>query len=138
MAEQAGRLLLLKLGNGASPEVFTTVGGLTSSSISTANGTVDITTFDDAGIRTLLAGKFGVAYSISGSGLTQDTAQFASLRALTGAGTANNFQFVNPDTTGGIIYEGPFIATSFEETAELNAAAGFSISLESSGAVTLT
>ena len=58
MAGLQGRLLALKLGDGASPEVFTTVAGIKTKGIAFANGTVDITTDDSLGIKELLAGKF--------------------------------------------------------------------------------
>ena len=43
MAAQKGSALLMKIGNGASPEVFTTIGGMRSTSISMNDEVVDIT-----------------------------------------------------------------------------------------------
>ena len=55
MAVQKGASLVVKIGNGASPEVFTTVAGLQDTSISINQETVDVTNKDSSRVRTLLA-----------------------------------------------------------------------------------
>lgn len=137
MAEQ-GRDLLLKLTNDDSPETFTTVGGLTSVSVAGANGTVDITSFDDDGVRKLLSGKYGLAYTVSASGVAPDTAAFAAIRTAFNAGTPKNFQIDNPAATGGATYEASWIITAFEETGETDGYLTYSITLESADTVTIS
>ena len=138
MAATQGRDLLLKLGNAASPEVYATVAGLTTKSIAGANGTLDVTTDDDDGVRKLLAGKYGMAFTISASGIAPDTSAYAGLRTKFLAGTVHNFQLDNPASTGGATYQGSFAITSFEETGETDGALSFSITLESAGVITAT
>ena len=52
MAAQKGSSLLVKIGDGASPEAFTTIGGLRSTSISLNDEAVDVTTMDSSNART--------------------------------------------------------------------------------------
>jgi predicted secreted protein len=47
MAKYCGKDLLLQMGNGASPEVFTTIGAMKSNSLTINNEKVDVTTKDD-------------------------------------------------------------------------------------------
>ena len=46
MAAQKGRSLLMKIGDGASPEAFTTIGGMRSTSIAINDEMVDVTNKD--------------------------------------------------------------------------------------------
>ncbi len=138
MAATQGRDLLLKISNEASPEVFTTVAGLTTKGIAGANGTLDVTTDDDDGVRRLLAGRYGQAWTVTASGIAADTAGYALLRTVFAAGTARSFTIVQPATTGGADYVGEFIITSFEETGETDGAVTFNITLESAGAVAIS
>ena len=55
MAVQKGSALLVKVGNGGSPESFTTVAGLRDTSISINAETIDVTNKDSSRVRTLLA-----------------------------------------------------------------------------------
>ena len=74
MAVQTGASLLVKVGNGASPEVFTTVAGLRDTSISINQETVDVTNKDSSRVRTLLAPGGIKSFTISGSGVFTDSA----------------------------------------------------------------
>ena len=57
MTVQAGKDILLKIGDGGAPEVFTTVAGLRARTIALNARTVDVTDGDSAGRwRELLAG----------------------------------------------------------------------------------
>lgn len=138
MAEQKGRDLVIKLGDGASPETFNTIGGATSGTITANNNTVDITSKDDAGVRNLLEGLFGKAFTVSLSGFFSDDTHIGTLRTNMLAGTETNFQVVIPGSSSNGTYEGPFIITSLEETGEVEGAVQYSVTMESSGAVTFT
>ena len=46
MAKQLGRSLLLKIGDGASPDVYTAFAGLNSKSLTVNNSAIDVTTPD--------------------------------------------------------------------------------------------
>ena len=74
MAAQKGSALLMKIGDGASPEVFTTIGGLRSTSISLNEEAVDVTTKDSSGkYRELL----GAASSLDCSSLLLCNSSFS-------------------------------------------------------------
>lgn len=145
MAAQKGSALLLKIGDGASPEVFTTVGGLRSNTITMNEEAVDVTTKDDNGHRALLAGGGTNSVSVSGSGVFTDAASETSLKDAyfaqqntsdgSSAQTAafNNFQIIVPDFG---TLTGSFMIASLEYAGEYNGETTYSVSLESNGYIT--
>ena len=72
MAAQKGSALLMKIGNAASPEVFTTIGGMRSTSIALNDEAVDVTNKDSGRARTLLAQGGVNSLTVSGSGVFTD------------------------------------------------------------------
>lgn len=135
MAAQKGSALLLKIGDGGSPESFTTVGGLRSTSITQNDEAVDITNKDSSGNRELLANGGIRSVSISGSGVFTDAASETTLEGDFGASTFSNYQVIVPDFG---TYEGAFMVASLEYGGEYNGEVTYSVTLESSGAVTFT
>lgn len=133
MAAQKGKAVLIKHGNGAGSEVFTTIGGLRSTTITKNDEAVDITNKDSSNVRELLGGAGISSITISGSGVFTDTAGELSLRAELGASAFNNYQFVIPDLG---TYTGAFMLASLEYAGEYNGEATYSCTFESSGAVT--
>lgn len=133
MAAQKGAALLIKVGNGGSPETFTTVGGLRSTGITINDEAVDITNKDSSGNRTLLADGGIFSISVSGSGVFTDSASESTLRSLAGASSFTNFQIIIPDLG---TYTGAFMVASLEFTGEHNGEVAYSTTLESSGAIT--
>lgn len=139
MAAQKGRELLLKMGDGASPEAFTTIGGLRDTEVVINEQEVDITSKDDAGIRQLLDGNILRSVSISGSGVFKDGAEFNTFRDAALAGTHKNYQVIIPGTSSaGGTYEGSFRITNLTENGAHDGEVQYSCSLESAGAVTWT
>lgn len=135
MAE-LGRLFLLKIGDGGTPtEAFTTVAGLNTTSLTINNETVDVTTKDDEGWRKLLAGASFRTMSVSGNGIIQDATNKETLVNNAINGTINNYQLVFAD---GAQFEGAFQVTSVELSGEHNGALTYSVSLESSDAITFS
>jgi TP901-1 family phage major tail protein len=138
MAAQKGSALLIKIGSG-SPEAFTTVGGLRSTSISLNDEAVDVTTMDSSNNRTLLPNGGIQSMSISGSGVFTDAASETALKTAFGASTFSNYQFIVPMDSGETgTYEGAFMISSLEYSGEYNGEVTYSVTLESSGAVTYT
>ena len=133
MAAQKGSSLLLKIGNAGSPEAFTTIGGLRSTSITMNDEAVDITNKDSSGVRALLANGGVQSTSISGSGVFTDAASEATLRGKFGASSFSNFQVIVPDFG---TYTGAFMVASLEYAGEFNGEVTYSVTLESSGTVT--
>ena len=133
MAAQKGSALLLKIGDGASPEAFTTVGGLRSTSITLNDEAVDVTTKDSRSLRALLANGGVQTISISGSGVFTDAASETTLRGKFGASSFSNFQVIIPDFG---TYTGAFMVASLEYAGEYNGEVTYSVTLESSGTIT--
>ena len=133
MAAQKGSSLLLKVGNGASPEVFTTIGGLRSTSITMNDEPVDVTNKDSSGVRALLAQGGTTSYTISGSGVFTDAASETTLRQKFNTATFANFQVIVPDFG---TFTGAFMVASLEYAGEYNGEVTYSVTLESAGAIT--
>ena len=130
----SGRSMLLKIGDAASPEVFTAIGGIQTKSVSVNNNPVDVSD-DSASYQKMLSAGGIQAYEISGSGVSKSSAQFLALKAAAAARSELNYQITNGlgDTV-----EGMFVITSFEETGGHTDAQTFNISLSSGGAITYT
>ena len=134
MAAQKGKDILLKIGDGAGPEVFTTVAGLRARTISLNARSVDATDSDSAGRwRELLAGAGVRQASVSGAGVFRDAASDALIRAAFFAQSADNWQLVVPDFG---VLEGPFLVAALEYAGEHEGEASFALSLASAGEVT--
>ena len=135
MAAQKGRSFLVKAGDGATSEAFTTVAAFRTNSFTMNNETVDITNKDSAGWRELLANAGTKSASMSGSGVfTDDTTQIGEQTKFI-AGSINNYElyFENGDKLAGA-----FQITSMEYAGDHNNEQTYSISYESSGAITYT
>lgn len=136
MTAQKGSLLLLKVGDGATPtENFTTVGGLRTTGFTHNNQTVDATNKDSGAWRQLLDGAGTRSITISGSGVFTDAVSEETVR-----GFAMNNQIKNYKMTfgNGDSMTGPFQITSYQRAGNHNNEETYSISLASAGAVTFT
>tara|TARA_Y100001937_G_scaffold54874_1_gene75610 strand:+ start:246 stop:659 length:414 start_codon:yes stop_codon:yes gene_type:complete len=133
MAAQKGSAMLLKIGNGGSPETFTTVGGLRSTSITQNDEAVDITTKDSSAKRQLLAQAGVQSLTISGSGVFTDAASEQDMRADVGSSSFTNYQILIPHLG---TYTGAFMISSLEYAGEFNGEVTYSVTLESAGDIT--
>ena len=133
MAAQKGSAMLMKVGNAGSPETFTTIAGLRSTSLTVNNESVDVTNKDSSNNRTLLADAGVQSISVSGSGVFTDGASETTLKTNALADTQNNYQFLVPDFG---TYTGAFQLTSLEYGGEYNGEVTYSFTFESSGAIT--
>ena len=137
MAKQLGRSLLIKIGDGAGTEAFTTIAGLNSKSITINNSSIDVTTPDATtpGGALWASNLNGLkSVSISGDGIFLDeSAQEGRLNTIAiAADPVANFQIVVPDFGA---YSGEFRVTSLEFGGETEGATTFSLSLESNGTI---
>ncbi|HEX5775678.1 MAG TPA: phage major tail protein, TP901-1 family [Caulobacteraceae bacterium] len=133
MAAQKGKDILLKIGDGAGPEVFTTVAGLRARTISLNARSVDATDSDSAGRwRELLAGAGVRQASVSGAGVFRDADSDALIRAAFFAQSADNWQLVVPDFG---VLEGPFLVAALEYAGEHEGEATYAITLASAGEI---
>ena len=133
MAAQKGSAMLMKVGNGGSPETFTTIAGLRSTSLTINNESVDVTNKDSSNQRTLLAAAGVQSISVSGSGVFTDSASETTMKTNVLADTIDNYQFLVPDFG---TFTGGFQVTSVEYAGEYNGEVTYSMSFESSGAIT--
>ena len=135
MAAQKGKTFVLKIGNGATVEVFTTVGGMRSTSISINNTSVDITDKDSDSWQTLLADAGGRSVAISASGIFKDTVSEQTILDAAMAALINNYQIVFED---GGTFEGGFQIETLSYQGDNNDVRQYSLSLKSSGTITFT
>ena len=133
MAAQKGKDILLKIGDGAGTEVFTTVAGLRARTLSLNARSVDATDSDSAGRwRELLAGAGVRQASVSGAGVFRDAASDALIRAAFFAQSADNWQLIVPDFG---VLEGPFLVAALEYAGEHEGEATYAITLASAGEI---
>ena len=136
MSAQRGKDLLIKIGDGADPEVFTTVAGLRASTLAFNAQSVDVTNADSAGQwRELLDGGGVASASISGSGVFKDAASDASLRSAFFAQSLKDFQIVIPSF--GTV-SGPFKLTALQYDGPFDGELKMSLTLASAGQIAFT
>ncbi|MEO0880305.1 MAG: phage major tail protein, TP901-1 family [Pseudomonadota bacterium] len=136
MTAQAGKDLLLKIGDNGSPENFTTVAGLRTRSLSLNAQTVDVTHAESVGgWRELLAGAGIRQASVAGAGVFLNDASAAEIRAAFFAGAARVWRIVIP---GFGVIEGRFLIANLDYGGEFNGEASVSMALESAGALIFT
>ena len=140
MAAQKGSSFLLKDNASGTPA---TIGGLRATSMTVNGELVDITTKDSTAFvnggndigREILTGGGIMSMSISASGVFTDGTDDENVRDAAFKGELNAYQLVfgNADTI-----DGTFKITSYERSGEFNGEETYSLTLESSGAVTFT
>lgn len=139
MAKQLGRALLVKIGDGADPVVYSNLCGLNSKSLTINNSSIDVTTPDcttpEGALYTeTLAGLKNV--SVSGDGFFEDSTAEARMNTVAMANdNSTDFEIVVPDFG---TYAGTFRIASVEFGGETEGGVTYSLSLESSGTVTFT
>lgn len=139
MAAQKGREMIIKLGNGASPQTFTLIAGLRDTTLTISDTEVDITTKEDVGYRKLLEGRIIKSMAVSGTGVFKDDTVFNTLRAAMDSGTHYDYQIIVPgDNAAGGTFEGAFRITSLEISGAHDGEVQYSISLASDGNATFT
>jgi TP901-1 family phage major tail protein len=137
MAKQLGRALLVKIDDGAGTK--NNLCGLNSKSLTLNNSSIDVTTPDCASpegalYTETLAGLKSV--SVSGDGFFEDSTAEARMNTVAMANdNSTSFEIVVPDFG---TYAGTFRIASLEFGGETEGGVTYSLSLESSGAVTFT
>ena len=139
MAKQQGRELLVKIRTSTGPDVFSTLCGLTTKTITINNNEIDVTTADcttPGGV--LWTGVLGGAkrFSVSGNGFFEDSAAEAALNTLAMATSPIGvFQVIMPAFG---TFQGSFFLSSTEYGGDQEGGVTYSLSLASSGTVTFT
>ena len=135
MAAQAGKDLLLKIGDGALPESFTTMAGLRTKALSLNARNVDVTHADSPGRWRELIGAGVRSASVTGAGIFVDSAADALVRGVFFDQAKHNWRLIIPDF--GVI-EGAFLITALEYAGRHDGEATYSLSLASAGALSFT
>lgn len=136
MAAKRGSKVLIKRGNGAGPEVFTTIGTLKTQDISFSAGQIDTTTLDNVdangeAYQELMSGLRSI--SINGAGLAKAIGVVQDLFEDQLAGTIRNFELVIPHI--GTVTCG-FLIGEFQFSGNHDGTADFTMSAASSGVPT--
>lgn len=133
MPAQNGSTFLLKVGDGASPPVFSTVAGLRTTQMSINGDPVVITSKDSGGWRELLSGAGSRSVSVSAAGIFLGSAAESRIRAHALAGTIADYEL---SFEGGERLRGRFLIQRLDYSGDFNAERNYAITLESSGPVT--
>lgn len=133
MAAEKGSAFLLKIGNGAPSPVFSTVAGLRTTQLSINGEAVVITNKSSAGWRELLPGAGVRSVSVTAAGVFTGSAAETRLKANALAGTVDDYQLV---FESGEQMQGKFLLTRLDYSGDFNGERAYTLSLESSGAVT--
>jgi TP901-1 family phage major tail protein len=136
MAAKAGKNFLLKVEEVAGGGSYATVGGLRSTSFTKSAEAIDATNHGSNQNKEILDGAGIKSMAISGSGIFTTDASLDVVEDAFDAQTLTRFQVVDADT--GKTYTGLFKITSFERGGDYNNEMSYSISLESSGAITIS
>lgn len=131
MAAESGRDLRIEYA--ADGLTYVVVAGARTDSLTFNNEMIDITDKDDAGVRTMLDDVSLKSMSLSCTGVAKGST-FSALAAAAASGTALHAFRVALGSFS--TYSGSFFITSFEATGEQADTITFTLSLESSGAIT--
>lgn len=135
MSAQMGRNLLVKIGDGGSPENFATVAGLRATTLAFNAQSIDITDNASTGMwRELLAGGIKSA-TISGNGVFKDANSDETLRQAFFDQACPDFQIVIP---GFGAVTGPFKITALQYDGPFDGEVKLSLTLASAGALAFT
>ncbi|MBI1360920.1 MAG: phage major tail protein, TP901-1 family [Alphaproteobacteria bacterium] len=133
MAGQRGRDMLVKVGDGGSPETFVVVAGLRTQSITLGARVLDATTTQSPGAwRELMACAGVKSVEIAGSGLFKDAASDTRMRTAFFAGEPVKLQLVLPDFG---TLTGPFVISALAYSGDHDGEEAFAIRLPSAGLV---
>ncbi|HEV2561922.1 MAG TPA: phage major tail protein, TP901-1 family [Rhizomicrobium sp.] len=136
MSAQKGKDLLIKIGDGGSPETFATVAGLRATTLAFNAQSVDVTNADSTDMwRELLAGGGAKSATITGSGVFKDAASDESIRSTFFNQTTPNLQIVIPSF--GTV-QGAFKVSSLQYEGPYDGELKINLSLASAGALTFT
>jgi len=132
MAAERGSAFLLKVGDGGSPAVYSTVAGLKTTQLSINGDPVVITNKDSGGWRQLLSGAGVRSVSVAASGIFTGSAAEAKLRSLALIGDIADYEL---SFESGERMRGAFLVTRLEYAGDFNGERNYTLPLESSGAV---
>jgi TP901-1 family phage major tail protein len=130
MAAEKGSAFLLKIGDGGSPVIFSTLAGLKTTNFAINAETVNITHKGSGGWRELLGGAGIRSVSVSGSGVFTNSVAEQRLRIKAISGDLDEYQMS--------FESGETIRAKFQVSRlDYNGERTYSVTLESSGSLTI-
>ncbi|MFS0737175.1 phage tail protein [Sphingomonas sp. 1P06PA] len=132
MAVEKGSAFLLKIGDGAAPPVFATVAGMRTTQMSINGQAVAITHKGSGGWRELLSGAGVRSVSVAAAGIFTGSAAESRLRANALAGLIDEYEL---SFESGERMRGRFLVTRLDYAGDHDGERGYTLALESSGAV---
>jgi len=132
MTVEQGSAFLLKIGDGATPQNFTTIAGLRTTQLSIKGETVVITTKDSGGWRDLLSGAGTRSVSVAAAGVFMGTAGEALMQTNALTGLLNTYQL---SFASGHTMTGQFVVAKLDYAGDFHNERSYTLALESSGAV---
>lgn len=136
MTAQLGRSLVLQVEDSEGSNTFTTVAGLKTTKLTRNNAVVDVTSKDSNAVKELLEGAGLRSVSISAEGVFKDDAAYNTISLAADTDQHLKYRVIVPGDTYDKTITGVFAITSFDESGTHDGEVTFSISLESSGAIT--
>ena len=136
MAAQAGKDVLLAIGDDGHPQTFTAAAGLRAKSISLNARTVDVTHADSPGRwRELIEGAGLKSAAVTGAGVFVDAAADEQVRRVFFDQAKRTWRLAIPDFG---TMEGDFLVTALEYSGRYDGEAAYSLTLASAGALSFT
>ena len=136
MAGQKGRDVLIKIGDGGSPQAFVTIAGIRAKTISLNARAVDGTSAESPDAwRELIAGAGVKSATVSGAGVFKDANSDALMREAFFSQAARDWRLVIPDFG---TLDGPFIIEALDYSGDHDGEAAFAITLASAGALSFS
>jgi TP901-1 family phage major tail protein len=130
MAAEKGSAFLLKISDGATTPVFTTLAGLRTTGLTLNAESVNITHKGSGGWRELLGGAGIRSISLSGSGVFTNSTAETRLRTLALGAAVDEYEVVF-ETSDRL--KGKFQVTRLDYAGDYNGERTYAVTLESSG-----
>ena len=132
MAAEKGSAFLLKVGDGGSPPVYATVGGMRTTQMSVNGEAVNVTSKESAGWRELLSGAGVRSVSVAASGIFTGSAAETRIKSNALAGLLDDYEL---SFESGERLRGRFLLTRLDYAGDHGGERTYGLALESSGAV---
>ena len=132
MAMERGSAFLLKVGNGALPVVYATVAGLRTTQVSINGDAINVTSKGSGGWRELLSGAGVRSVSVSAAGIFTGSAAESRIEGNALSGVIDDYEL---SFESGARLRGRFVVTRLDHAGDYNGERGYTLNLESSGAV---
>jgi TP901-1 family phage major tail protein len=132
MPAEKGSAFLLKVGDGATTPVFTTIAGLRTTQMSVNGDSVVITNKGSGGWRDLLSGAGVRSVSVSGAGVFTGSLAETRLKNSAFSGILDDYEL---SFESGERIRGKFLVTRLDYAGDFNGERSYTLALESSGPV---